>query len=137
MTIEDNKKIANQFLQAWNAGGEDQVDGLAHPEITVQYTHWGELVKGVDRFKDILRQTHHSFPDLQITLDRMVAEGERVVVWWTYVGTHQREVLFGVEPSGKRVKVSGITEYRIINGQVMEERGIVDNLGLMMQLQEG
>jgi predicted ester cyclase len=94
-------------------------------------------VEGVDRFKDILRQTHHSFPDLQITLDRMVAEGERVVVWWTYVGTHQREVLFGVEPSGKRVKVSGITEYRIINGQVIEERGIVDNLGLMMQLQEG
>jgi steroid delta-isomerase-like uncharacterized protein len=135
MKIEDNKKIAEQFIGAWNAGAENRVDGLAHPDLIVQYTHFEEPVRGIERFKDILRQTHHSFPDLQLTVDRTIGEGERVVVWWTYTGTHQHEELFGVQPTGKRVQVPGITEFRITGGKVIEERGIVDNLSLMMQLQ--
>jgi steroid delta-isomerase-like uncharacterized protein len=135
MMENENKKIAEQYLSAWNAGFEDVVDRLAHPELIVQYTHFGEPVKGVERFKDVLRQTHHYFPDLTIQVDEIIAEGAQVVVAWTYEGTHQQEALFDVQPSGKRVRVSGITVYRITGGKVIEERGIVDNLSLMMQLQ--
>jgi predicted ester cyclase len=127
--------IAADFLSAWNAGCEGQVDALAHPAFTVQYTHFGEPIVGIERFKHVLRQTHHCFPDLTILIAEMVAESDVVVVWWTYEGTHQREVLFDVQPSGRRVRVPGISQYRITGGKVIEERGIVDNLSLMMQLQ--
>jgi steroid delta-isomerase-like uncharacterized protein len=135
MGIEENKQIARDFLSAWNAGGQDIIDDLAHHDLTVQYTHFGEPVQGIERFKHILRQTHHSFPDLKIQVDEMIAEGEQVMVWWTYTGTHQQEELFGVPPTGKAVQVQGITVYRIIGGRVREERGMVDNIALMMQLQ--
>jgi predicted ester cyclase len=44
--------------------------------------------------------------------------------------------VFGAEPTGKRVRVPGITIYRIVDSQVIEERGIVDNMSLMSQLHE-
>jgi steroid delta-isomerase-like uncharacterized protein len=136
MTVEENKQLARRFINAWNAGAENSIDALAHPDFEVQYTHFGEPVRGIERFKDILRQTHHSFPDLEIEVEDMVAEGDRVVVWWTYTGTHQQEQVFGAEPTGKRVLVPGITIYRIVDSQVIEERGIVDNMSLMSQLYE-
>lgn len=51
-----------------------------------------------------------------------------------YEGTHQHGELFGVQPSGRLVRVSGVTLYRIVSGSVVEERGVADVLGLMQQL---
>jgi predicted ester cyclase len=55
------------------------------------------------------------------------------MVRWTYRATHQVEV-FGLSPTGKQVRVSGITLYRIPYGKVVEENGVVDNFSLMRQL---
>lgn len=78
MTIEADKQIAGRFLHAWNAGAENSVDGLAHPDFEVQYIYFREPVQGIKRFKDKLCQTHQSFPDLKIEVEDMVAEGERM-----------------------------------------------------------
>ena len=65
----------------------------------------------------------------------MIAEGDRVVVVWHYEGTHQQGEVFGMAPAGRRVRVAGVTTYRIAGGKVAEEYGVVDNLSLMQQLQ--
>ncbi|NBC64512.1 MAG: hypothetical protein GVY07_02460 [Bacteroidetes bacterium] len=53
---------------------------------------------------------------------------------WHYSGTHENGNLFGVESSGKKVTVKGMTLLKFQNGKIVEEKGIVDNLSLMMQL---
>jgi len=105
LIAEQNQHVAAQFLSAWNAGAADIVDALAHPDLTVECTHFGEPVQGIERFKHILRESHH------------------------------QEVLFGLPPSGKRLRVQGIMTDRITGGKVLEKRGIVANLSLVMQLQ--
>jgi steroid delta-isomerase-like uncharacterized protein len=134
MEVEENKAIALRFIQAWSVGGQRTVDELAAPDITVSYTHFAEPIQGVEGFKQLLTQTLASFPDLQVTVEALIAEGERVVVRWTYHGTHQSGELFGVAPTGTQVHVPGITVYRIRDSKVIEESGVVDNVSLMAQL---
>jgi steroid delta-isomerase-like uncharacterized protein len=133
MSTDENKTIARRFIQAWSAGGLDIVDELAAPNLTVSYSHFPEPLHGIESFKQILSQTYASFPDIQITADELMAEGDEVMVRWTYHATHQVEV-FGIPATGKQVRVSGMTVYRIPYGKVVEESGVIDNFSLMLQL---
>jgi steroid delta-isomerase-like uncharacterized protein len=128
------KTIARDFMQAWSVGGENIVDTLAAPNLTVFYSHFPAPIQGVEQFKEILRQTHASFPDLKLTVQAVLGEGDQFVVHWRYQGTHQKGEVFGIQPRGQPVSVSGITFLRVNNGKVVEERGIVDNFSLLQQL---
>lgn len=134
MPANENKEIALRFLQAWNAGSQVIVDELAAPGLVVSYSTWPEVVRGPEAFKGMLAMTFNSFPDLRIRADEVLAEGDRVALRWTYWGTFQSGELYGVAAAGQEVKVSGITFYRIAAGKVVEERGIVDNFNLMLQV---
>lgn len=133
MTAAENKAIAIRFIQAWSAGGQGVLDELAGPQISVHYSHYEEPVVRVENYKKLLELTHANFPDMIITVERVIAEEEQAVVFWTYNATHQMEV-FNVAPTGQPVQVSGITIYRIESGKVVEEVGVVDNLALYRQL---
>jgi steroid delta-isomerase-like uncharacterized protein len=134
MTIKENKRIALQFLQCWTAGNTSVVDELAGPDFTVLYNSWPNKVHGAEAFKRILEQTFTYFPDMQIQANEVIAEGDKVVIHWTYQGTHQGGDLEGEEASGKRVQVSGFTIYRLASGKVVEETGMVDTHSLMAQI---
>lgn len=131
---ELNKLIARRFLKIWNAGGEPLVDDLAAPDILFSYSRLQEPMRGASLLKQVLAQTHDTFPDMRIEAEQVIAEGDKVVVYWTYLATHLNNVLFGVAPSGKRVEVSGVTLYRIVNQKVVEEIGLSDTMSLMLQL---
>ena len=74
------------------------------------------------------------FPDFQVTIeDLFAAEGEKVVLRFTFRGTHQGEFL-GVAPTGKRVTMAGIDIFRIADGKIVELWGQEDVLGMMQQL---
>jgi steroid delta-isomerase-like uncharacterized protein len=134
VSTTDNRAIAHRFIQAWRAGGSTRVDELASTDLTVFYTHFPEPVQGSKAFKQLLAETHHFFPDLEITADDIIVEGDQAVVCWTYRASHHHGELFGVSASGRKICVSGITRYRIVRGRVIEERGVVDNFSLMRQL---
>ncbi len=134
MPILDNKSIARRFIHAWSAGGLKIVDELAARDITVFYTHFPEPLRGIERFKQVLTETYTNFPDIRVTADELISEEDKVVVRWTYRGTHKSGGLFGIPAAGKQVSVSGITIYVIAHGKVVEESGLVDSLGLMRQL---
>ena len=71
-------------------------------------------------------------PDLKLTVDDTVSEGDKLVVYWTISGTHRGEFL-GVPPTNRRVSFSGITINQIANGKVLESNIVWDGLGLMKQ----
>lgn len=134
MSAPSVKDVAREFIQAWNADHRHVVDEWAAPDLTVAYTHFPEPLQGPEAFKEMLAQTHRFFPDLAIEIEMVVAEAPQAVVHWRYRGTFREGEMFGVEAAGQSVEVTGMTRYRIADGAVREERGVVDNFGLMMQL---
>jgi predicted ester cyclase len=87
-------------------------------------------VEGVKRFFGMFRE---ALSDLDVTLDEIVAEGDRVVIATTTTGTHTGDLL-GITPTGRRVAVTGIDLVRIEDGKIVEHRGLTDTVGLLRQL---
>jgi len=133
VSTEENIAIARRFAQVWAAGGLHIVDELASPEILVSYPLPPEPLRGAEAFKAFLTEWIGGLPDASVTVDDMVAEGDKVACRWTMRGT-QEGPLFGFPPTGRSVQFSGFTFYRIAGGKVVEESGIGNTLGLMQQL---
>ena len=130
------KSIASEYMKIWSAGNADLLDKYADANIVADYTHFEKPYKGITDYKSMLEMTYDFFPDLRITINNMIlnASKQKVTVEWKYDGTHKNGNLFGVESSGKKISVSGITILELKNGLITKENGIVDNLSLVMQL---
>jgi steroid delta-isomerase-like uncharacterized protein len=74
-----------------------------------------------------------AFPDGRITIDDMVAEGDKVAVRWTGEGTQQGELL-GIPPTGRHVRFMGISIYRLAGGKIAQQWERWDKLELLQQL---
>ena len=76
----------------------------------------------------------NAFPDIKLTIEEQIAEGDKVVTRTSGTGTHRGE-LFGTTPTGNRVsRVTGICVTRVANGKVVEDNWVYDALGMMRQL---
>jgi predicted ester cyclase len=75
----------------------------------------------------------NAFPDLRITIDEQIAEGESVVTRWTATGTHEGE-LMGMAATGKQATTAGINVNRVSGGKLVEGWGLFDQLGLLQQI---
>ena len=74
-----------------------------------------------------------AFPDLRITTDDIIAEGDKVVARWTVSGTHQGE-LMGIPASGKQISFTGMTVHRFVDGKIAENWWAYDAMGMMQQI---
>jgi steroid delta-isomerase-like uncharacterized protein len=74
-----------------------------------------------------VRAEKKAFPDLKMTVDLMVAEGDLVTVVWTFRGTNTAAG-YGLPPTGARIELRGITVWRIVDGKIREEWTSFDEL---------
>jgi steroid delta-isomerase-like uncharacterized protein len=134
MSIVENKAIVRRFVDDVY-GRDDSVAfaQLVHPDIVVSYPLLPEPVHGREAFKAVLSQFRAALPDLEASLDELIAEDDKVAVRWSLAGTQLGA--FGPIPgTGKRVRWTGISICRIADGKVIEDRGEEDVFGLMQQL---
>jgi predicted ester cyclase len=78
-------------------------------------------------------EMYDAFPDMHVTIDDMVAEGDKVAARTTWTGTHKGEFM-GVPPTNKKVTFSLIVIDRFAGGKIVEDHGEYSALGLMRQL---
>lgn len=78
---------------------------------------------------------HSAFPDADLEIEQLVADGEWVAVASRLRGTHTGS-LMGLEPTGREASVAMIDLVRIADGKIVEHRGLTDTVGLMRQLTE-
>ena len=71
---------------------------------------------------------------MYVKTEDLIAEGDKVVERWTLSGTFTGTPFFGAQANGKKFSVTGISIYRISNGQIVEHWGEMDFLGLLQQL---
>ncbi|MHA2302452.1 MAG: ester cyclase [Candidatus Thorarchaeota archaeon] len=93
----------------------------------------GREIRSLEMIKQIITGLLNAFPNLHMTIDYMVAEGDKVVARVRWTGTHKGEYL-GTAPTGKQVTFTAITMYRIVGGKVVEIWEEGDSLGLRQQL---
>ena len=131
---EENKAVSRRVVEeAISRGNLDVLDDLVDPSYVGHDPASPEEIRGPEGVKQQIQGYRSAFPDLEIRIEDQVAEGDRVASRWSARGTHQGE-LFGIPPTGKESRVSGITIDRIQNGKIVESHDNWDTFGLMQQL---
>jgi steroid delta-isomerase-like uncharacterized protein len=129
---EQNKELVRRYLERTLNEG----DAVAFDELTsIDYVGHMSGVPDFDRatHKQLLASFRAAFPDLRVSVEDLIAEGDRVVNRGTYSGTH-RGPFQGIPPTGKPFTVAGINVSRVADGQVKEDWTVIDMLGMLQQL---
>ena len=132
MSAEDNKAIVRRAYDAINRNDLDALDEMVDSDVTDHDPAPGQG-PGLEGVKQYFSSLHTAFPDVQMNVDYMVAEGDKVVARVSVSGTHQGEFL-GINPTGNHVAITGIDVLRIVDGKIVEHWGNFDDLGMLQQL---
>ncbi len=136
MSAEENKAILRRVAEeVFNQGNLSVVDELFASDYVLHDpgVPVGEL-RGPEAFKEQwVSMFRTAFPDLQMTIEDQVAEGDKVASRYVGRGTHQGE-LMGISPTNKQVEVTGTITSRFADGKIVEEWNNFDTMGMMQQL---
>jgi steroid delta-isomerase-like uncharacterized protein len=128
---EENKAVVRGYLeQIWNKGRFDRFEEFMGKDLV---PHGAAGVTDVENAKQSAAGFRSAFPDVQVSLEDEIAEGDKVVARFTISGTHQGD-LPGLPATGKKAVWSGITIFRVVGGKIVEFWLQGDNLGMMQQL---
>jgi len=133
MTTETNKAVMGRFVEFINTASEKLAEELISPGAVFHVPGRTEPMRGPAGYLAIIGMMRGGFPDIQWTLEEVIAEGDKVAARFTMRGTH-RGAFFGVPPTGKTIAVQAMNFYRLSGGQFVEERGQPDLLGLLQQI---
>jgi steroid delta-isomerase-like uncharacterized protein len=90
-------------------------------------------VSGPEGYRVYFEGLRNAFPDLNVTLETMIADEDSIAIAYTLTGT-QRGVLMGIAPTGKTVKIRGVQISKFKDGKMIERWGSSDELGMLQQL---
>jgi len=129
---EENKVLVRRWVDAWNEGNVNAVDGLVS-DAYVRHDPNSPEVHGPEQEKQFMAMSLSAFPDLRFTIEDLAAEGDKVIARFTMSATHRGE-LWGIPPTGKQLTLTAMEIYRIAEGKIDEQWVILDALGMMQQL---
>lgn len=119
MSVETNKATVRRFFEDVLPRGDiDQVDALVGVSFVDHNPVPGQPA-GAEGIRHVVRGLHGAHTDLHLTIDDLVADGDRVAARWSLRGTHTGP-LFGMPPSGDRVENSTLVFVRLEDGKVVE-----------------
>ena len=132
MSTEANKAIVRKYQEAYNTNNLDTLDDVVAADIKTPAMLPG-FPPGLEGVKQMHRLAVDAWPNLQTTIDDLIAEGDRVVARVTVSATPAKDA-FGVPANGKSFRISGQFIVRIQNGKIVEHFGIEDAIGIMQQM---
>ncbi len=133
--MQENAKLVHRwFEEVWNQAREETINELfASDAVAYGLGETDVDVQGPAQFKTFFHNLRATFPDIHITIEDTVADGDKVTVRLVLEGTHQGDGL-GIPPTGRRVRVAGIVIAKITGGQIVAGWNSWDQLGLLRQL---
>ena len=133
--LEKNKAVVQRYVdEIQNAHSLDGIESIfAEDFVDHMASSGGLFLGGMEGLKRGYAAFLNAFPDLHVTVEDMIAEGDKVVAYKTLSGTHRGSHL-GIPPTGKHVQYQIISIYRIKNGKIVEYWGLQDEMSLKRQL---
>jgi steroid delta-isomerase-like uncharacterized protein len=133
MSIEENKTIVRRYVEeAWNKGNVDIIDELMAPNYARHIAGPGGALNREGN-KQRIAGLRAAFPDIQVTVEDIVAEADKVTIRVSMNGTHQKQFQ-GIAPTGKQVSITAIDIIRLTDGKIVDHWGVADQLALLQQL---
>lgn len=133
-TEADNKAVVRRFVSEM-CNGRDY--GLAAQLFTADYTRHDpanpDIEQGIDPWVEALKQIHGAFPDQEIHIGEIIAEGDLVAFEGTMTGTHEG-VFAGIEPTNTSFEVAGNSIHRVRDGKIAETWATWNVLGILQQI---
>ena len=133
MSLEENKVIIRSLYEADNRKDLSLLDKYISPdffEATLQ-------MRGPEPYKQFEKMFFKAFPDWQENIEDMVAEGDKVWVYFNASGTHMGELsMLGVTlpPTGKKVGFKAVQMWHLVDGMVVEKKSVADELEAFKEL---
>jgi SnoaL-like polyketide cyclase len=131
MAVDLKQNVRRLFEEAYGKGNTGIFDEVCDPSYRGHDPLAGDL--DLRQVKEQCKGYKTAFPDLKPTILSSYMDGECVVTQWRMSGTHQGS-LMGIDPTGKRCTVDGITIMKFRGARIVEDWTQWDALGLMRQL---
>jgi len=129
MSSTRNKAAFTRVLEAANAHDEallsKTVDEVFAPDALVA-TQLPIHTTGAQAIKEVFAILHRAFPDLRVTVEDVIAEGDKVVSRHTVTGTHRGGEYMGLAPTGRSIRYDEIFILRFEGGRIAQTWGVVD-----------
>lgn len=135
-SVTSNKATIRRLHDAMGTGDAEillrTIDEAFEPDVFIR-TPLPIRATGVDAIKEVFGALLQAYPDLHVSVEDLIAEGDKVVSRNSVTGTHLGEYM-GLSPTGKSVRYDEIFIFRLVNGRIAETWGVVDVLSQMRQL---
>ena len=134
MAAEENKALARQFIEeGFSKGNLAVADAIIAPNFVNYDPGTPPLSSGPEGYKQLVTAYRTAYPNLQLSVDDLFAEGDKVAVRWSARGTHTGQ-LGDIPPTGKQMMITGISVLTIAGGKVAAQHTNWDTLGMLQQL---
>lgn len=134
MSIEQNKAIVRQLVEeVINQNNLSLAAEIMAADIIEHEETPPGVPAGIEGTKILFGMLHSAFPDFKATINDLIAEDDKVVVFMTWAGTQEGEWM-GMPASGKSMSINVMDIFRVADGKLVEHWGISDTMAMMQQL---
>jgi steroid delta-isomerase-like uncharacterized protein len=135
MSPDELRALVRRHIEdGFNRGDWTVCQATLADDYTAFYGANGKANVGRDEYVKACRFLRNSFPGVNITIEDLVVEGDKVVMRYTERGTLTGRAFLGIEPEGQAYAKPGTTVYRAVDGRLAESWGVEDTLGWFRQL---
>jgi len=127
----ENKSILNHFYEEWSKQNFSILDEVFSTEVHYQ-TPSMEL-HNLDELKNLFNGYSLAFHDSKLTVQDQIAKDDIVVTKFVFEGVHKGK-FEELPPTGNKIKIEGVSIDRLVNGKIVDEWEVYDELGMMKQL---
>ena len=131
----ENLDIVRQYIEnIVNTGNADELSAFISPRYTEVHQN-RRYQLGIEGVKKTIAGIRETYPDLKISIDMQIAEGEWVVTSYIMKGT-QLGSWIGTRPSGKAVEIQGVSIDRVVNGKIIEHGSSANLLDPLIEINQ-
>jgi steroid delta-isomerase-like uncharacterized protein len=135
MTSDDMKALVHRHIeQGFNRADWTVCEATLADNYTARYGTEGRANIGRGHYVRVCKMLRRSFPDVAISIEDLIVEGDRIVNRYVERGTLTGDPFLGIAPVGQRYQKPGTTVYRVTDGRLAESWGVEDTLGWFRQL---
>jgi predicted ester cyclase len=131
--IDDNKQLARDYFKAFLAADDKWWQKHIAPTFRRHDPGLPFEVVGPAGVKQLADALLPGIPDLELPIEDVIAEGEKVLVRLRVRGTHGGE-LMGIPATGRKIDIGVLDLFQIRDGKLIEHWALLDNLGMLRQL---
>jgi steroid delta-isomerase-like uncharacterized protein len=132
---EELRELVRRHIEeGFNRGDWTVCETTLADDYTARYGADGAANVGRDHYVKVCKFLRGSFPDVNITIEDTVVEGDKIVMRYTERGTLTGREFLGIQPAGQQYAKPGTTVYRVVDGRLAESWGVEDTLNWFRQL---